>query len=116
MPFDSDRKLMSTLHCLKDGYTMIVKGATDVILDRLAGIQREDGVVPVEESVLEEIRSQNEAYSRQGLRVLAVAYRKFDGERALTVDNENELIFVGMIAMMDPPSVESAAAVPEITR
>lgn len=113
VPFDSDRKLMSTLHCLKDGYTMIVKGATDVILDRLAGIQREDGVVPVEASVLEEIRSQNEAYSRQGLRVLAVAYRKFDGERALTVDDENELIFVGMIAMMDPPRVESAAAVAE---
>ncbi len=113
IPFDSDRKLMSTLHNLKDGYTMITKGATDVILRRAGFIQENGTVRPITDGDRERILAQNEAYSRQGLRVLGFGYRKFQEERALVLEDEDQLIFLGLIAMMDPPRLESAQAVAE---
>ena len=111
VPFDSDRKLMSTLHNLKDGYTMITKGAVDVLADRVTTIQREGAVCPITEEDRREIAKWNEEYSREGLRVLGVAYKKLDQEKELTLDDEQDLTFFGLIAMMDPPRQESADAV-----
>lgn len=116
LPFDSDRKLMSTFHHLKDGYTMITKGATDVLLDRVDYIQKEGSVCPITQEDKEKIHSCNENYSREGLRVLSVAYKKFDEEHTLVLEDENHMVFLGLIAMMDPPREESKEAVSECIR
>lgn len=111
IPFDSDRKLMSTLHNLKDGITMITKGAVDVMMNRVKYIQKNGECVPMTQKDIDAIAAANEGYSREGLRVLGVGYRKFDQVRDLTTEDENDLVFLGLIAMMDPPRVESAEAV-----
>ncbi len=113
VPFDSDRKLMSTFHQLKDGYTMVTKGAVDVLLRSTSAIQKEGRPVPVTEEDVRSIEAQNMEFSRQGLRVLGVAYRKFDAEQAISTEDEKHFTFLGLIAMMDPPRTESKAAVAE---
>lgn len=113
LPFDSDRKMMSTFHLLKDGYTMVTKGAVDVLIKRTKYIRKNGEVLPINENDIKNISEMNLEFSRNGLRVLAVAYRKFDQEKTLVPEDENDLIFLGLISMMDPPRVESAAAVEE---
>lgn len=111
LPFDSDRKLMSTLHKLRDGYTMITKGAVDVMMDRIQYIQKNGELVPLTSEDRDQIAKVNEQYSSEGLRVLGIGYRKFESERILAPEDESELVFLGLIAMMDPPREESAQAV-----
>lgn len=110
-PFDSDRKLMSTLHRLKDGYTMITKGAADVMTDRVKYIQKDGKVKAITPEDIKEIEKANEDYSKEGLRVLGVGYRVLESEKTLSLEDEKDLVFLGLIAMMDPPRPESAAAV-----
>jgi Ca2+-transporting ATPase len=116
LPFDSDRKRMSTVHRMRlpedDGKEQtdinckrnvaVVKGAVDMLLDRMAGITQEDR---------DEIERQNLEFSRDGLRVLAFAYKKLEGEREISLEDEEDLTFLGLIAMMDPPRAESKEAV-----
>lgn len=116
IPFDSDRKLMSTLHWRHERYEMLTKGAPDVLLARCTQIEKDGNIVALTEADRTEILKQNQAFSEQGLRVLAFAKRILPEERALTLDDENELIFTGLIAMMDPPRVESAPAVADCRR
>ena len=105
IPFDSDRKMMSTVHKLAGGLMLVTKGATDVLLDRCV-------VTPEERARIEQV---NEQFSNEGLRVLAFACRSVDGP-AITLADENSLTFLGLIAMMDPPREESKAAVAECIR
>lgn len=102
LPFDSDRKLMSTLHEIDGQFIMYTKGALDVILDRTDNLTEEQK---------EQIRKTNFDLSDQGLRVLAFARRKMESGRPLTMDDENQLEYLGLIAEMDPPREESAQAV-----
>lgn len=81
--FDSDRKLMSTFHKMKDGYTMITKGAVDVMLKRVDYIQKGGKIFPVTEVDVENICRVNEQYSESGLRVLGIGYRHFPVEKYL---------------------------------
>lgn len=111
LPFDSERKLMSTFHELKDGYTMITKGAVDALLPRTLYIQDKGAIRPIRDVDIREIEEMNREFSGNGLRVLAVAYRKFEESRQLTWEDEQEFVFLGLISMMDPPREESAAAV-----
>ena len=111
LPFDSDRKLMSTFHQLQNGYTMVTKGAGDVLERRVSMICTGGKERPITDEDLQEIRRVNEEYSQNGLRVLAVAYRKLEQDRELTLEDEQGLTFFGLIAMMDPPRIESAQAV-----
>lgn len=113
VPFDSDRKLMSTLHDLDSGRTMITKGAIDVLLDRVTGIQKDGKVCPFTEEDREEIEKQNQFFSENGLRVLACAYKKMDGVEEISPEDEKDYIFLGLISMMDPPREESRMAVEE---
>lgn len=115
-PFDSDRKLMATKHTMEGIPTMIVKGAVDVLLDRMTRIQIEDEICELTEEDKEIIEEQNQRYSREGLRVLAFAYKVVSDEMELTLEDEDNLTFLGMIAMMDPPREESKAAVEECKR
>ncbi len=102
IPFDSDRKMMSTVHQLSGGLMMVTKGAVDVLLDRSI-------ITPEERAQVEQV---NEQFSNEGLRVLAFACRTVDST-AVTLADESELTFLGLIAMMDPPREESKAAVAE---
>ena len=115
-PFDSDRKLMSTKHTMEGIPTMLTKGAVDVLLGRMTRIQTGSEVRPMTEEDRRKIESQNQKFSREGLRVLAFAYRVVSDEEELTLEDENDLIFIGLIAMMDPPREESKAAVAECKR
>ena len=100
LPFDSDRKLMSTVHQLSGGLMLMTKGAVDVLLERTI-------LGPGER---EEIERVNREFSDQGLRVLAFACRRLNSPH-VTLDEENNMLFLGLIAMMDPPREESKAAV-----
>lgn len=116
IPFDSDRKLMSTVHTLQGEQTMIVKGAVDVLLTRMTSIRIGDTVRELTKEDKEKIEAQNLEFSRGGLRVLAFAYKELKGQETLGLEDEQDLIFLGLISMMDPPREESKAAVAECIR
>lgn len=116
IPFDSDRKLMSTVHTLQGAQTMIVKGAVDVLLTRMTSIRIGDTVRELTKEDKEKIEAQNLEFSRGGLRVLAFAYKELKGQEALGLEDEQDLVFLGLISMMDPPREESKAAVAECIR
>ncbi len=111
LPFDSDRKLMSTFHHIDNEYLMFTKGAPDVLLKRCIDVVVDNKIIPIEGHHLDQILIANETFSSKGLRVLAFGKRKYNEETKLTLDDEQDLIFIGLIAMIDPPRVESAKAV-----
>ena len=100
IPFDSDRKLMSTLNQTPHGKILFTKGAADVLTERM--------LITTEEK--EKIHKQVEALSKQGLRLLCFAGKPFDGD-TISLEDETDLQYMGLIAMMDPPRPESAEAV-----
>ena len=116
IPFDSDRKLMSTAHTMNHKYTMVVKGAVDVLLTRMSHICIGSEIRKITDEDRQTIEKQNLEFSRDGLRVLAFAYKEMDEERELTLEDEDQLTFLGLIAMMDPPREESKAAVADCIR
>lgn len=109
VPFDSDRKLMSTKHLIHTVPTIFVKGAIDVLLKRCVNIRFGDDVRPMTEQDRKDILAQNNHFSENGLRVLAFAYKESDEE--LFTDSEKDLTFIGLVSEMDPPRKESVAAV-----
>ena len=113
VPFDSDRKLMSTEHMIDGRYTMIVKGACDVLLDRITAIKENEIIREITQRDRDNIEEANRSFSQNGLRVLAFAFKTFDERRELSYEDEYELVFTGLTAMMDPPRDESADAVSE---
>lgn len=109
--FDSDRKLMSTLHDFEGKPTLLTKGAIDVLLDRSTHIMTRDGVEPMTAEWREKIMDANMKLSASGLRVLAFAYRELEAIREVSTADEKEFTFVGLISMVDPPRPESIKAV-----
>lgn len=116
VPFDSDRKLMSTLHNIDGEYLMFTKGAPDVILSRSKSVLTEHGEKPMEVDNIEFIEKINREFSQEGLRVLAFAQKSFTSQTKLTTDHEKDLTFVGLVAMIDPPREESKQAVADCIR
>ena len=116
IPFDSDRKLMSTKYRLHGVPTILVKGALDILLKRMDRIRIGDEVRPITEQDVKEILDKNQAFSEQGLRVLAFAYKEAQADQQLTLDEEDHLIFIGLVSMIDPPREESKEAVAEAKR
>ena len=106
LPFDSDRKLMS-VSSLNHLYT---KGAPDVILQRCTSILINGQKETLTERYKNEILQQNQNYANEGLRVLGFAYKDLDSND-IQLDDENNLTFVGLVSLMDPPRPESADAV-----
>lgn len=113
LPFDSDRKMMSTLHTMDGENRMIVKGAVDRLLELTDHIQTTEGIREITDEDKRMIRQQNRDFSMEGLRVLAFTYRQVPENHVLTLEDENHLVFLGLIAMMDPPREESKDAVAE---
>lgn len=110
IPFDSDRKLMSTVHKIGDSYKMITKGAVDVLLERVKEIKTTGGKRAFSDGDREKIKDVNMQFSNEGLRVLAVCERDID-KTEVTLEDERDYTLVGLIAMQDPPREESADAV-----
>ncbi|WP_147565375.1 cation-translocating P-type ATPase [Clostridium tyrobutyricum] len=112
IPFDSERKIMSTVHRVKDRTLMVTKGAPDVLIDRISKIQTSSGIMDITEEDKSRIEMANEDFSETGLRVLAVTYKEIDIDKTeLDLNQENDLVFVALTAMMDPPREESARAI-----
>lgn len=109
--FDSDRKLMSTLHEFEGTPTLLTKGAIDVLLDRSTHMLTHEGAEPMTAEWREKIMDANMTLSASGLRVLAFAYRELDAIREVSTADEKEFTFVGLISMIDPPRPESIQAV-----
>ena len=116
IPFDSDRKLMSTKYELHDVPTVLTKGALDVLLDRTVKIRMEEGIRDITQEDREAILQKNLEFSQEGLRVLAFGYKEVPEDYTLSLDNENDFIFLVLISMMDPPREESKAAVADAKR
>lgn len=114
VPFDSDRKLMSSKYLLHGVPTILTKGAVDVLLDRCTHVRSCNVVHPMTEKEKDKIRRQNEIFSQNGLRVLAFAYKESD--EVLSPDTEYGFIFLGMVSMVDPPRPESMEAVASAKR
>ena len=116
LAFDSDRKLMSTLHNIDGVPTLYTKGAIDVLLDRSRWLLTREGPVEMTPERREEISRVNMELSTQGLRVLSFAYRELDSIRPLTLEDERDFTFIGLISMIDPPRPEAIQAVADAKR
>lgn len=110
LPFDSIRKLMATQYELANGSRIFCKGACDELLKRCSKVYDESGIRDITEADIKDILEKNEAFAIDGMRVLGFAYR----EAASTLMDENDeqdLIFLGLLAFIDPPRMESKDAV-----
>ena len=114
VPFDSDRKMMSTKFMFDNKPYVLTKGALDVILERCVSIATKDGVRAITEDDKNEILKRNQKFSENGLRVLTFAYKITD--EALSVDTEYDFTFLGLVSMIDPPREESKQAVEDALR
>ena len=110
IPFDSDRKLMSTVHKIGGNYKMLTKGAVDVLSGRINEVKTMDGKRSFTAEDLAELKKVNTEFSQMGLRVLAVCERDVDTVD-ISVEDEKDYILLGLVAMQDPPREESAEAV-----
>lgn len=104
-PFDSDRKLMSTANKEGDKYVVHTKGAVDNLLKISNRVYLNDKVVPLTDEIREDFLKQAESMSDEALRVLGAAY-KFSDHIPTTDEMESDLIFLGMVGMIDPPRLE----------
>ena len=102
---------MSTLHKIDNKYILYTKGALDVLLERTTCIKTSNEVRKINEEDKKKILDNNRYLSENGLRVLAFAYKEIDSDRELSLDDENDFTFLGLISMIDPPRVESSEAV-----
>ncbi|WP_170313628.1 MULTISPECIES: cation-translocating P-type ATPase [Lacrimispora] len=110
LPFDSDRKLMTTLQHIDGKSVVFTKGAMDVLLDRSTHIETAQGVRLITQEDKDIYNQINFELANQGLRVLAFAWKEVE-ENTLTFAHEGEMILFGLVAMMDPPRAESKGAV-----
>ena len=116
IPFDSDRKLMTTVYNLRNTPTMLTKGAPDVLLARCDRIRTTAGVRTLTQNDKENILAANMSFSQNGLRVLAFAYKEVPPDIKPSAKDETGYIFTGLISMMDPPREESKKAVSDAKR
>lgn len=106
-PFDSGRKMMSTINNYQGEYIVFTKGATDVLLDRMTNAIEDGKVVEMTEDIRNEISEKVEEFSDDALRVLTLAFKKVDSYENIEQDDmEKDLIFIGLVAMIDPPRLE----------
>jgi len=107
IPLDSTRKRMSTINRFEDGRYLLVKGAPEIVLERCSYIDEEGAVRSLEDEEVKGWLSRLDEMTSKALRVLALAYRRLPDDE----DDERNLVFVGLIGMMDPPRKEAADAI-----
>ena len=114
LPFDSSRKRMSTVHEIDGEKRLLTKGGPDVLFKLCSKVKMNGEIVELTEERLEELKQKNEDFSNQAMRVLAFAYKPIDTTE-VSIEDEDDLIFIGLLAMIDPPreavyhAVEDAA-------
>ena len=111
IPFDSDRKLMSTVNMVNSKLVLFTKGALDVLINKVNYVADSHGIRKLNDEERKEIISVNKQLSEQGLRILAFAYKELQDKEEITKEDENDYVFTGLISMIDPPRVESKDAV-----
>lgn len=111
IPFDSDRKLMSTVHNIDGKIMMFTKGALDSILPKTKKILVNGEVRDITSEDIKNIEKVNMEFAQTGLRVLTFAYQILESEKEITREDEDNFIFIGLTAMIDPPREESKEAV-----
>lgn len=116
IPFDSDRKLMTTKYIYKGVPTLFTKGALDVILRRTTRVHTSEGIIPMTEEYRKQISATNRVFSENGLRVLGFCYKEIPADNDLSLEDEYDYTFLGLISMMDPPREESKLAVADAKR
>ncbi len=112
-PFDSMRKMMSTVHSIEGKIVQYTKGAPDELLKKSTHVLTKDGVLELDEKKRNEILNKNKEFADRALRVLAGAYKEY-GENPLSSDPsvlEKELIFIGLVGMIDPVREEVKPAI-----
>ncbi|MCM3133366.1 cation-translocating P-type ATPase [Paenibacillus polysaccharolyticus] len=103
LPFDSDRKLMSTVHTFEGQTALLTKGGPDVLFSRCSHVSIHGEVQPLTPEIRTQFEEKNEAFSKRAFRVLAYAYKRFEDKKEVTPDDESDLTLVGLTAMIDPP-------------
>ncbi|MDI3543278.1 MAG: P-type Ca2+ transporter type, partial [Candidatus Atribacteria bacterium] len=116
VPFDSNRKMMSTLHNIDGETVLLVKGAPDIVITRCSFYEKEGEIVPFSPEKEQEVRKIMEEMAQKALRVLAFAWRKIEKEITPSPEEEKELIFVGLMGMIDPPRPEAKLALEEANK
>lgn len=116
IPFDSERKLMSTVHKINHQSIMVTKGAIDVLLSKIVSMQTSKGIIPFYEIHRKQIEEVNRKFSMEGLRVIALAYKEVKEYETYSEHDEENLVFLGLIALEDPPRKESKEAVESCIR
>ena len=111
IPFDSDRKLMSTVHNIDGKIMMFTKGALDSVLPKTKKILVNGEVRDITSEDIKNIEKVNMEFAQTGLRVLTFAYQVLENEKEITREDEDNFIFIGLTAMIDPPREESKEAV-----
>jgi len=113
LPFDSDRKMMTTYHTgIKDGKVIsYTKGAPDIVFSRCASYEDATGVHPMTPEFLDRISKQNHDFACQAIRVLAFGYKEHDENVEPDFDHEKDLIFIGLVGMIDPAREEAKEAI-----
>ena len=114
VPFDSTRKIMSTIHQLEDGnYLVATKGAPDMLLEKVTHIEENGQVRPISQEDRDTLARLNKEMATQALRVLAIAYKYID-QVPETMDPESvefDFVFAGLVGMIDPERKEAALAI-----
>lgn len=113
IPFDSVRKMMTTIHQSEDTFVSYTKGAVDELLNRCSSVLIDGKIMPLNDSLIEEIVDKNQSFATDALRVLAFAKKDWsDLPEDITSETiENDLVFLGLLAMMDPPREEVKLAI-----
>ncbi|WP_181304619.1 cation-translocating P-type ATPase [Rufibacter sp. XAAS-G3-1] len=113
LPFDSERKLMSTVHTIDGQRLLLTKGGPDVVFSRCTRVLVEGEEKPLTAELLNDIQNQNEDFSDRALRVLAFAYKPLPAAGGVSFADENDLVLVGLNAMIDPPREEVYGSIAE---
>ncbi|MDQ5923757.1 MAG: P-type Ca2+ transporter type, partial [Bacillota bacterium] len=114
IPFDSDRKLMSTVNNIHGNVYMFTKGAPDVVFSRCKYAMVDGDTVDINDDILNSYRSMNEEFSNKSLRVLAFAIKDVEDDNFVpSLEDEVDMTLVGLMAMIDPPREEVYEAVRE---
>ncbi len=112
LPFDSDRKLMSTVNKINDKSIMLTKGAPDIVFNRCKYALEDGELVSINEEIINEYKKINEEFSNKALRVLAFATKNIESKNSdINIEDEKDLTLVGIMAMIDPPREEVYEAV-----